>query len=497
MYKEALRQVWAEIDMSAFDHNVKEIKRQLGDVPIIGVIKANGYGHGATECAKVLKYNGVDNFAVATIEEGIKLREDGIDGSIMLLGLTPAECVDTVIEYGLTPVMMSMDYAKALSKAAVAAGEEDYKAILALDTGMGRIGYRVFTDEEREEAAEAYKKMCELPGISVPGVITHFSSADEEQRGYTESQIDNYNAFIDKLAEDDIHPMKICANSAAIMMYPEAHFDAARPGIILYGLAPSMYLKGQVLDLHPVMTVKAEIVNLKTVPKGTSISYGRKFTSTNDETKIATLGLGYADGYSRLNSGKIEVLCGGKKCPVVGNICMDQCMVDVSEVPNVKLGDEIVLLGKQGDEEISADDLAAINGTINYEITCCFDLRLPKVYKNYPKGMIDWLAEQEEAKAAEEEAAKKAEEEAAKAEEEVTEAVEEEASEAEEKVEEESAEETAETEAEEAVEKIEKAVKEAKEKAEDLAEEAEEKIEEAEAEAKKEAKSIKDFFKKK
>lgn len=389
MYKETLRQVWAEIDMSEFDHNVKEFKKHVGDVPLIGVIKANGYGHGATECAKVLKFNGVDHVAVATIEEGVNLREDGIEGTIVLLGLTPAQCVDTVIEYGLTPMVMHYDYVKALSDAAVAAGEEDYKCLFAIDTGMGRIGHRVFTEEERKEAVEAFKKFSELPGISIPGVVTHFSTADEEQTEYTKYQIENYNAFIDMLAEEGIEPKKICANSAAIMMYPEVHFDAVRPGIALYGLAPSMYLKGKVLDLHPVMTVKAEILNLKTVPKGTSVSYGRKFTSENEETKIATLGLGYADGYSRLNNGKISVLCGGIKCPVVGSICMDQIMVDVSAVPDVKLGDEIVLMGKQGDAEISADDLAAINGTINYEITCCFDLRIPKVYINYPKGMLE------------------------------------------------------------------------------------------------------------
>ena len=251
---------------------------------------------------------------------------------------------------------------------------------------MGRIGFRVFTDEERTVAVEAFKKMSALPGISIPGVITHFSTADEEQREYTGKQIANYNAFIEKLAAEGINPKKICANSAAIMVYPEVHFDASRPGIILYGLAPSGYLKGKVLDLKPVMSVHAEILNLKTVPAGTSVSYARKFTSEK-ETKIATIGLGYADGYSRLNSGKIFVLCGGVKCPVVGNICMDQCMVDVTEVPDVKIGDEIVVMGKQGNLEYSADDIAAINGTINYEVTCCFDLRLPKVYKNYPDGM--------------------------------------------------------------------------------------------------------------
>jgi len=387
MYKETLRQVWAEIDMSAFDHNVKQIKAQMQCPKMIGVIKANGYGHGATECAKVLKYNGVENYAVATLEEAINLREDGIDGNIVILGLTPIQCVDTVVEYDLIPGVMHYDYVKALSDEVMAQGAEPARVLFGLDTGMGRVGFRVFTEEERDYAVEQYKKFAELPGINIAGVITHFSTADEEQREYTEMQISNYKAFFDKLNAAGFNPKKICANSASIMVYPEIHFDACRPGIILYGLAPSGYLKGKVLDLKPVMTVKAEIVNLKTVPAGTSVSYGRKFTSTEKETKIATIGLGYADGYSRLNSGKISVLVGGIKCPVVGNICMDQCMVDVSAVPDVKLGDEVVVLGKQGDQEISADDLAAINGTINYEITCCFDLRIPKVYVNYPEGM--------------------------------------------------------------------------------------------------------------
>lgn len=389
MYKESLRQVWAEIDMSAFDNNVKEIKKQMKCPEMIGVIKANAYGHGATECAKVLKYNGVDYFAVATLEEAIELREDGIEGRIMILGLTPSECVDTVIEYDLEPVVMHFDYVRALSDEAERQGSDPVRCHFAVDTGMGRIGFRVFTEDERESALKEYMRFAEFPGIELEGVITHFSTADEEQTEYTKMQIEHYNAFLNMVNGAGFSPKKICANSASIMVYPEAHFDSCRPGIILYGLAPSGYLKGKVLDLKPVMSVKAEIVNLKTVPAGTSVSYGRKFTTEGEETKIATIGLGYADGYSRLNSGKIEVLCGGIKCPVVGNICMDQCMVDVTAVPDVKLGDEIVILGRQGDAEISADELAAINGTINYEITCCFDLRLPKVYKNYPKGMYE------------------------------------------------------------------------------------------------------------
>ena len=387
MYKETLRQAWVEIDMGAFDHNVKEIKKQLNGVDMIGVIKANAYGHGATECAKVLQHNGCNWFAVATIDEGVALREDGIDGEIIILGLTPAMCMDTVVEYNLTPVIMSFEMVQTLSAEATKQGKKDYKCLFAIDTGMGRIGYRVFTEEEREFSLGRFKKMSELPNINLYGVITHFSTADEEQREYTKSQIANYNAFIEKINGMGFFPKKICANSASIMVYPEVHFDAARPGIILYGLAPSGYLKGKVLDLQPVMSVHAEILNLKDVPAGTSVSYARKFTSERDSV-IATIGLGYADGYSRLNSNKIYALCNGVKCPVVGNICMDQCMVDVTDVPDVKYGDEIILMGKSGDLEYSADDIAAINGTINYEITCAFDLRLPKVYKNYPKEML-------------------------------------------------------------------------------------------------------------
>lgn len=385
MYKETLRQAWVEIDMGAFDHNVKEIKKHLNGVEMIGVIKANGYGHGATECAKVLQFNGCSRFAVATLDEAVALREDGIEGEIIILGLTPIQCMDTIVEYELTPVIMSSEMVKALSEEATKQGETA-KCLFAIDTGMGRIGYRVFTEEEREFSAGRFKTMSELPSVDMYGVITHFSTADEEQREYTQSQIANYNAFIEKLNGMGFEPKKICANSAAIMVYPEVHFDAARPGIILYGLAPSGYLKDKVLDLQPVMSVHAEILNLKDVPAGTSVSYARKFTSEKD-SKIATLGLGYADGYSRLNSNKIYALCKGVKCPVIGNICMDQCMVDVTEVPGVEYGDEIILMGKSGDLEYTADDIAAINGTINYEITCAFDLRLPKVYKNYPEGM--------------------------------------------------------------------------------------------------------------
>ena len=379
MYKDTLRQVWAEIDMSAFDHNVKEIKRQMQCPKMIGVIKANGYGHGATECAKVLKYNGVENYAVATLEEAINLREDGIEGNIVVLGLTPKECVDTVIEYDLIPGVMHYDYVKALSDEVMAEGAEPARVLFGLDTGMGRIGFRVFTDEERDYAVEQYKKFSELPGITIAGVITHFSTADEEQREYTGMQIANYKAFMEKLNAAGFNPKKICANSASIMVYPEIHFDACRPGIILYGLYPSDEVDRSKFEIRPVMSVKANIVHLKKVPAGTSISYGRKWTAEKDSI-IATIPLGYADGYPRPYSSKAQVIVNGVKAPITGNICMDQCMIDVTHVPYVRIGDEVTIMGKDGIYEISADDIAEATGTINYEIACAFGQRLPKVY---------------------------------------------------------------------------------------------------------------------
>ena len=299
-----------------------------------------------------------------------------------MLGITPSLYVDTIIAYNITPVICSLDVAETYAKAAAKRGAL-VSGLVAIDTGMGRIGYR----PDEEHAIPEIKAMSQLEGFKIRGLITHFSDADAADKEYSRMQEKQYHDFCKALEAEGIEiPIRTLANSAAIMDLPETYCDAVRAGIIMYGLYPSDDVDHSQLDLTPVMSVKASIVHLKEVPPGTSISYGRKFT-TDRVSKIATIALGYADGYSRLNSGKISVLVGGIKCPVVGNICMDQCMVDVSAVPDVKLGDEVVILGKQGDQEISADDLAAINGTINYEITCCFDLRIPKVYINYPEGM--------------------------------------------------------------------------------------------------------------
>ena len=379
MYHEQLRQAWVETDLGALQHNLKEIRKQLNGQGIVAVVKADAYGHGAIEVARTLESCGVELFAVATLEEALELRHNGINHNILILGFVPSECYEVVIANNLTPVIGRTASARALSEAALRLGRKDYNYMFTIDTGMGRIGYSTLTEAGREHALKNFLEMNSFPGIKAVGMMTHFSTADEEDREYTEMQIRCYEEFYKMLKAQGISLIKIAANSAAIMVHHKALYNMVRPGIILYGLYPSNYLMNKVLDLKPVMSVKANVVNVKTIAAGTSVSYGRKFTSDR-ESVIATIPIGYADGYSRALSGQVEVLVGGKRCPVVGNICMDQCMIDVSDIPDVKIGTEVVIMGQQGDEQITADEFATKLGTINYEIVCRFGLRLPKVF---------------------------------------------------------------------------------------------------------------------
>lgn len=387
MYKDLYRQAWMEIDLSAFEKNIKIIREHLDpEVEMIGVLKADAYGHGAAECAQILAAEGVKRFAVATIDEAIELREEGADEDIIVLGLIPENCADVIVEYDITAVVGHIETAKALAEAA---GDGKAKMLFAIDTGMGRIGYRTMSENEVSTAADYYEEILAMDHISIEGIITHFSTADEEDRDYTDDQIGRYNAFCEELNNRGITDIfRIAANSAAIMVHPDAHFDTVRPGIIMYGCYPSPYLYGQAIELDPVMTVKAEIVNIKTVPAGTSVSYGRKFTSEK-ETRIATLPLGYADGYKRGLSGLVDVLIEGQRAPVIGNICMDQCMIDVTNISGADIGTEVIIMGKSGDDAITADELAGLIGTINYEITCGFGQRLPKLFINCPEAMME------------------------------------------------------------------------------------------------------------
>lgn len=376
MYKGALRPAWVEINLNNLDFNIKNIKTKIGDREMIGVIKADAYGHGSVKVAEVLRANGCKTFAIATIQEAITLREAGAKEEIILLGLAPDMYADTVVQYDITPVVCDSSNAAAINAAAKAA-DKTVHGLIAVDTGMGRIGYLA---DEAEAAAEDIKKIQALENFKIKGLFSHMSTADALDKTFSRQQEEKFNKFYSILTSTGINiPMKTLANSASVMEIPSVYFDACRPGIILYGCYPSDEVDKNELAIKPVMSVKANIVHLKDVPEGFSVGYGRKFISTRP-SKIATLALGYADGYPRPYSQYAKVIVNGHIAPIAGNICMDQCMVDVTDVPDVKVGDEVIIMGTDGTHTILADDIARATGTINYEIVCAFGQRLPKVY---------------------------------------------------------------------------------------------------------------------
>ena len=376
MYKAAMRPAWAEINLTNLEYNIDRIKEKIGESELIGVIKADAYGHGAVKFAEVLRNKGCKTFAIATLQEAIVLREAGFDEEIIMLGLVPDMYADIVVKYDIIPAVCDSKNAEAFDEEAKRQGKTCTILIVA-DTGMGRIGYQA---EDTDFAIEDIKKIQELKNIKIKGMFSHMSTADAFDKTYSHGQETKYNNLYEKLMEAGIViPMRTLANSASIMELPSVHYDACRAGIILYGLYPSEEVDYNQLSLKPVMSVKANITQLKEVGEGFSVGYGRKFISERP-SKIATLALGYADGYPRPYSAVAKVIVNGVVCPIAGNICMDQCMVDVTDVPDVKAGDEVILMGSDGINTVSADDIARATGTINYEITCALGQRLPKVY---------------------------------------------------------------------------------------------------------------------
>ncbi len=376
MYKNALRPAWAEINLNNLDFNIKNIKSKIGDRELIGVIKADAYGHGSVKVAEILRENGCKTFAVATLHEAVTLREAGAKEEIIILGLTPSMYAETIVAYDLTPVVCDSANAAAIDAKAGEAGKIIH-GLIAVDTGMGRIGYLA---DQPEAAIEDIKKIAVLNSFKIKGMFSHMATADAKDKTFSHQQETRYNKFYQAVTAAGIDiPMRTLANSASIMELPAIHFDACRPGIILYGCYPSDEVDVNRLAIKPVMSVKANIVHLKDVPAGFSVGYGRKFIAERP-SKIATLALGYADGYPRPYSQQAKVLVNGCIAPVAGNICMDQCMIDVTDVPDVKVGDEVIIMGSDGKNTILADDIAKATGTISYEIVCAFGQRLPKVY---------------------------------------------------------------------------------------------------------------------
>jgi len=362
-----LRPTWLNIDLDAIKFNLRQVKKIISpETEIMAIVKANGYGHGASEIAKVSLEEGVGWLGVATVHEGVELREAGIEAPILVLGTLLSNQIDDIVEYNLTPTVYTYDLAKKLSQIGI-----DIKIHIKIDTGMGRIGLIA------EEAGEEILKIANLANIKIEGIFTHFAKSDVD-KAYTAKQLNRFNQLIDFLKDNGIEvPIIHTSNSAAIINCPKAHYKMVRMGIILYGLYPDQTLSNQI-ELKSAMSWKAKIVHVKEVKTGTAISYGCTYV-TKSKTKIATLPVGYHDGYSRALSGQVEVLFKGQRVPVIGNICMDQMMIDVSGM-EVEVGDVVTLLGKEGGEEISANELAYKLGTINYEVISRIGLRVPRIF---------------------------------------------------------------------------------------------------------------------
>lgn len=374
-----IRPVWAEIDLECIKNNIREIRKSTVDKEIIAVVKADAYGHGAIDIAPVLLENGADKLAVAVITEALELRKGGIEAPIIILGYTPINFTKELIKENLEQTVYDLEYAKELSKIAKK-NCIDINIHIAVDTGMGRVGF--LPNEDGIRSVEAISK---LENIKIKGVFTHFSSADEKDKEYTNYQIKKFNEFVKILEDQNINlGCKHLSNSAAILDMEEAHFDAVRPGIILYGYYPSNEVDKKKIKLKPALTLKSQIVHVKELSTGEYISYGRKYR-TQRKSIIATLPIGYADGYTRALYGKAYVIVNGKLAPVVGRICMDQCMVDVTDVGLVEVGDEVILLGEENGVKFDADDIAALIDTINYEVICMIGKRVPRVYKEEGK----------------------------------------------------------------------------------------------------------------
>lgn len=369
------RDAWIEISVANIKYNIKQIQAKAGHSKLVGVIKADAYGHGAVNYAKALDEQGVDTFAVATIPEAIQLREAGFSSQQMIvLGIAPEESIADILKYDIISVVCELSFAEKLSEAAAKIGKTA-NCMIAIDTGMGRIGYTHCDESTLVEI----KKICSLKCLEIFGLFSHFATADAEDKGYAEEQHKKYDDFYAEITKSGVAVKnRILANSAAIMEMPGTHYDYVRPGIILYGIYPSKEVDRRRLDLKPVMTVKAKVIYLKTVEAGVSIGYGRTYKAPSTR-RIATLPVGYADGLPRLCSNKGRVIVNGYYAPIVGNVCMDQCMIDVTDIPDVKLGDTVIVMGKEGKLSVTADDIGDQALTIPYEITCGFGQRLEKI----------------------------------------------------------------------------------------------------------------------
>lgn len=371
-----IRPTIAEINLDALLHNFNQLRKRTGKkTKILAVVKANAYGHGAVRISSELENAGVDFLGVVTCEEGIELRKAHITIPIIVLGGFFKGQYDYTRQYDLTPVIYNLESAEELSQSAHKSNNR-VKVHIKIDTGMGRLGMLP------SETMVFLQHLIKLHNLEIEGVLSHLADNNQDNHfsvAFTQRQATLFKQQVEQLHQMGIHPRyEHLANSTATIDENPDHFNLVRPGIMLYGVYPAKRLK-QMIDLKPVMKLKTKIISLKKVPKGTSISYGRTF-KCGRESLIATLPIGYADGYSRFLSNKGEVLIRGTNAPIAGVVCMDMVMVDVTEIKGVSLGDDVVLMGSQGKKHITAEEIAEKIGTISYEVLCGISSRVPRIY---------------------------------------------------------------------------------------------------------------------
>lgn len=369
------RPVWLEINLDNIGYNVRELKKLIAPgVKMMAVVKADGYGHGAIQIADAALKNGAEQLAVAILNEGLQLRKAGFGVPILILGYTPPEQAAEVVKNNLTQTVYTLEDARVLSWAAVQQ-RKTARIHIKIDTGMSRLGFL-----PGPESVNQIVEISKLPNLNVEGIFTHFADADNSDKSYTEQQFMLFKNMLFQLTQHGVEiPVRHCANSAAIIDLPQTHLDMVRAGISMYGYYPSDLVDKTRVKLKPAFTLKARIAHVKTVPSDTSISYGRIFT-TSKTSQIATIPIGYADGYPRAMANRGQMLVHGQQVPVVGRVCMDQCMVDVSELSGVQAGDEVVIIGVQEEQLLPVETFAEAIDTINYEVLCMISQRVPRTY---------------------------------------------------------------------------------------------------------------------
>ncbi len=371
--------VYADIDLDAIYENVKNAKALLKkDTKMMAIVKADGYGHGAVEVARQIDEL-VDAYGVAILEEGIELRKAGFTKPILILGYTPKPLYPAMIRYNIATAVFTMEMAKEISDTAVAM-HKNANIHIKLDTGMSRIGFAI-----TKESKEIIEQIAKLPGIEIKGCFSHFARMDEKDKTKANEQFAKFTKMVNALEKDGVDlGIRHISNSAGIMEAPEVQMDMVRNGICLYGLYPSEEVQKERLPLKPAMELKAYVSYVKTLEPGVEIGYGGTYTTTK-KTRVATIPVGYADGYSRCLSGKGSVLIHGKKAPILGRVCMDQFMVDVTDIDNVCVGDRVTLFGKDGDSCITIEEISAMAHSFNYEFVCDIGKRIPRVYYRHGK----------------------------------------------------------------------------------------------------------------